>query len=255
MSTEIYKSPLSDNKGWDVAVACDIQLSHLFNDRSRFARGSYIDIDPSAITSTLKSLEEESTGSILFEAVDLDTLNYTPGSETRLLGRYRKIGGIAVVNVGVAVALYSNIRGKTDPMSIRLVSQYGKHAWFDEYMKSSAKRDESSIQKTSVHELSHVVDKWDKELLSKTESHDEKYKPTQINKATNRLIDDRYLSDPSEIKARAAGGRADNYPQIISFKSDKNEHTTNIVSRILKWCNKLQIMNNRPITSRVDEIK
>lgn len=261
MSTEILPSPLVEGKDWDIAVACDIRLSQLFNDRSRFPKGSYLNIDTSAISTTLKSLENESFGSILFKAVDLDSINNKSEADTITYGNYKRIGELATVQVGVAVSLYSDIRTKTDQSSVDLVRNYGKYKWFDDAMKRADIRDESSIQKTSVHELSHAVALWDKELLTKVVEHDEKYKsnrmdtvferylrlhlkditidtntPDIIISATNKFLNKKYLSDPSEKKARFAGEHADDYPQIISIRSRKDERFTNMVNCIVQWC-------------------
>lgn len=250
MTTET-PSPLFEDKNWDIAVACDINLSRCFGSKDGLPKGSFLDISSLAIANVLHDLgDETSSGSVLFTAVDNSTLNGEPHPKN-----YNTQGNCvyqgdnhADVNVVVAGILSDNHQSRL------------------------YERTDKSRQSTAVHELSHVLDSNNQQMQSSVKKHDRNHKfrigiPTfatyfgldfatyesvgllsdnyyaKIGGAAlsqivwylvnNRTISPKlkykhYLSRPSEVKARETEKNADQYPSIISFISNRTEQNTNI---------------------------
>lgn len=249
-------SPLYEDKNWDIAVACDINLNRYFGNKDGLPRDSFLDISSFAIASTLNSLDgETSSGSILFTAVDNSALNSEPNKlrskDLNTFGNCTYQGeNHAEVNVVVAGVMSASDRDK-----------------FNLY-----ERPDKAKQATAVHELSHVLDIRDKQMQSSILRHDRRHKlrliaPTLIAyfgigittyESVGLLTDNYYIkagsaalsqalgsivniqtidpklaykqysSRPNEVKAREAEKDADKHPPIISFITNRTERNTNI---------------------------
>lgn len=142
---QIPGSELGENHNWDITTACDIALSPIFR-RGGPLEGRCIDIDPSSIETTLGEINPQASGKLFFEVSNRVNSTLKRKGVHGSTRRNSEIG--EPVDAEVYVNFNSRFRPTVGP------------TW---------------LQKVSAHELRHVADFCDEELMRR-EDQDSRYK-------------------------------------------------------------------------------
>lgn len=214
---------VTKNNKWEISTACDIRLSSFFTNNQTLPPNAYIDIDPSAISDALHDLDEGASGNILLMAAHGDSLNKSskPNQLPYTLGNHSYSNGSHIVNVVIARGGQSiNLNGNTvDTREVRRSSE---------------------VQRTSIHELSHVTDVDNQQMSYEMVKHRHKYElavlPFQISasivgalavsetvKESNSLLDFCFILIGSSVTAYAARHSTKKYLERKEYLSSPNE--------------------------------